>query len=63
METDLLGYVRGNLERSKGRWKEISGATGVPYDTIAKIFQRQIKDPKISKLQVLANYFREQVSN
>jgi len=58
METDILDYVLSQLEQSKGRWPAIASATGVPYDTITKIFQRQIEDPKVSKVQTLANFFR-----
>ncbi len=60
METDILDYVLVKLEQSKGRWPAIAADTGVPYDTITKIAQRQIEDPKVSKLQTLANYFRAQ---
>jgi hypothetical protein len=59
VETDILGYVRGELEKNRGTWPTIADETGVPYDTITKIAQRQIVDPKVSKVQILANYFRE----
>ena len=59
MQPDLLDYVRQNLEKCKGTWPAISRKTGVPYDTITKIVQGQIKDPKVSKVQRLANHFRE----
>lgn len=59
-ETNLHEYVIAQLAACKGEgeWKAIEAATGVSYHTIAKIFQRQIVDPKVSKLQTLANYFR-----
>lgn len=58
VETDILLYVRQQLEERKGTWPTIAEETGIPYDTITKIAQRQIEDPKVSKVQVLANYFR-----
>ena len=60
METDLLKYVLAGLERTRGTWREVSRGSGVPYDTITKIAQRQIEDPKVSKVQRLADYFRSQ---
>lgn len=58
METNLLEYVLRKLEESRGTWPDIAEKTGVPYDTITKIAQRKIEDPKVSKLQTLADYFR-----
>lgn len=58
METDLLGYVLAQLESHRGEWPKIAEESGVPYDTICKVVQRQIEDPKVSKIQRLANYFR-----
>lgn len=58
MESDILAYVLGQLEATRGQWPTIAAESGVPYDTITKIAQRQIEDPKVSKLQRLANYFR-----
>lgn len=58
METDLLDYVLAQLEATRGQWPTIAKEADVPYDTITKIAQRQIEDPKVSKLQKLANYFR-----
>lgn len=55
---DIHKYVLGQLELTKGTWRAIADESGVPYDTITKIAQRQIEDPKVSKLQKLANYFR-----
>jgi len=60
MHSDLLEFVRRRLESSKGTWPAIAEATGVPYDTITKIAQGTIEDPGVSKVQKLANYFRQQ---
>jgi hypothetical protein len=58
METDILDYVLQKLEETRGDWPAIARESGVPYDTITKIAQRQIEDPKVGKLQRLANFFR-----
>lgn len=58
METDILDYVLRKLDETRGEWPSIARASGVPYDTITKIVQRQIADPKVSKVQRLANFFR-----
>lgn len=57
---DLLAYVLAQLNARRGRWPTIAIESGVPYDTITKIAQRQIEDPGVSKVQRLANYFRSQ---
>ena len=62
MHVNLLEFVRARLESSKGKWPAIAEATGVPYDTITKIAQGTIEDPGVSKVQKLANYFRERTA-
>lgn len=57
-EPDLHDYVLRKLNEAKGTWPTVAEGSGVPYDTITKIAQRQIGDPKVSKLQRLANYFK-----
>lgn len=46
-------YVRRRLEETRGRWKQISRDSGVPYFTIAKIVQRVSKNPRIDTLRAL----------
>lgn len=55
---DILPYVLAQLEAARGRWPAIAREADVPYDTITKIAQRQIEDPRVTKVQKLANYFR-----
>jgi hypothetical protein len=55
---DILAYVLAQLEASRGRWPTVAREAEVPYDTLTKIAQRQIEDPKVSKIQKLANYFK-----
>lgn len=60
-DMDLLKFVLAKLEKNRGRWPAIAEASGVPYDTITKIAQRQT-DPRVSTVQKLANYFREKTA-
>ena len=54
--TDLLSFVRVELERSRGDLNRIARATGVAYDTVLRIKNGE-GDPGYSKVQTLANYF------
>lgn len=60
MDQDLHQYVLSELDAAKGRWPEISAETGVPYQTMTKIAQRRIRNPGISHIQNLADYFKRQ---
>jgi hypothetical protein len=57
-EQSLYEYVLESLERSKGEWPEVAEGSGVSKRTIEKISSREIKDPGISHVEALANYFR-----
>jgi len=54
----LLEYVLRNLDENKGRHAEIATATGVPYSTLAKIYQGVTPNPGVQSIQALADYFR-----
>ena len=56
----LLDYVLIQLEDSKGQWREIADASGVPYDTLTKVAQRRNENPRVNTVQQLADYFRAQ---
>jgi predicted transcriptional regulator len=58
MKDDILPFVLSELEKRRNTWPVVARESGVPYSTIAKIAQGQIKDPKVGKVQRLANYFR-----
>ena len=53
----LLEYVLRNLEQNKGRHVEIANATGIPYSTLAKIYQGVTPNPGVQSIQALADYF------
>ncbi len=59
METDILAFVLQHLEATRGSWPTVADESGVSLDTIRKIAQRQTEDPKVGKVQKLANYFRD----
>lgn len=54
----LLDYVLRNLEEKKGLHREIADATGVPYSTLSKIYQRVTPNPGVQSIQALADYFK-----
>tara|TARA_R110001599_G_scaffold339851_1_gene559740 strand:- start:30496 stop:30705 length:210 start_codon:yes stop_codon:yes gene_type:complete len=58
-DQNLLEYVTSNLKAHVGSWPKIAEKTGVPYHTITKIASGKTKDPGISKIQSLVDYFRE----
>lgn len=55
---NLHDYVLAQLEAAKGRWPEVAAHSGVSRRTIEKIARSEIKDPGISHVQKLADYFR-----
>lgn len=53
----FLGAALTRLDRERGRLREISGQTGIPYSTLAKISARAVTDPRVSTVQALHDYF------
>jgi hypothetical protein len=58
MEPSLHDYVVEKLNGAKGRWPLVATQTGVSRRTIEKIASRLIKDPGITNMEKLAQYFR-----
>jgi predicted transcriptional regulator len=54
-QTDLLERVVSALEARKGDLQSVARATGVPYDTVLRIKNRE-NDPGYSKVAALAAY-------
>ncbi|NIF88077.1 Cro/Cl family transcriptional regulator [Burkholderia sp. Cy-637] len=54
---EWLTFVVDSLRASKGRWRQISADTGVPYDTLTKIALSRVSDPRVSNVQALHDYF------
>lgn len=62
MNDTIFEYVLAQLESSKGKWAAVAEGSGVSYRTLEKIARREIKDPGVSHVQKLADYFRAQSS-
>lgn len=58
METDLYQFVMRELQENKGQWPKIAKGSGVSHRTLSKIARREIKDPGISHIQALHDYFK-----
>ena len=58
MNESIHAYVLEKLQEYKGRWTEVSEATGMSKRTIEKIARREVEDPRVSNVEALANYFR-----
>lgn len=60
MSDSMHDFVVKRLQAAKGRWPLIAKKTRVPLRTIQKIASREIRDPGITHMQNLANFFAEQ---
>lgn len=58
MDTDILEFLKAELEAARGTWPEIAKATGVPYFTITNLIQGKVEDPRLSTVQPLVDYFQ-----
>ena len=54
-ETDLLARVVAELESRKGDLPKVARESGVPYDTVLRIKNRE-NDPGYSKVRALGDY-------
>ncbi|KKJ05649.1 hypothetical protein [Burkholderia gladioli] len=52
-----FAFVKRRLSETRGRWPDVARGSGVPISTIRKIGQGQIKDPAVSKIEALTEYF------
>lgn len=59
----MLEFVLESLEKSRGKWPDVSKGSGVPYHTLTKIAQRQIENPGVNHVQQLADYFTQQAQS
>lgn len=57
----IYEYVMEQLAAVSGEpaFEEVASGSGVPKSTVKKIKWRQIKDPGVSHIEALANYFQE----
>lgn len=54
-ETDLLERVVAELDARRGDLPKVSRESGIPYDTVLRIKNRE-NDPGYSKVRALAQY-------
>jgi hypothetical protein len=58
MSESIYQFVLDGLQETKGEWPAVSEATGISIRTIEKIARREVEDPGVSKIEILAAYFR-----
>jgi predicted transcriptional regulator len=56
-ETEFQFVKRCLTERSQSV-RAIAEESGVPYDTICKVLQAQVSNPRVQTIEKLAKYFR-----
>ena len=54
---DTLQSVKAELERRRGEWPALCEATGISYHWLTKLARGVIRDPGISKIDRLQQYF------
>lgn len=57
----IYEYVMEQLHAVSGEpaFEEVAAGSGVPKSTVKKIKWKQIKDPGVSHIEALANYFQQ----
>lgn len=58
----MLSIVLRHLDTAKGAWPVIARECGIPYQTLTKIALRIHRDPRVSTVQRLFDYFAERDS-
>jgi hypothetical protein len=53
MAMSIHDQVVEGLQRWKGRWEEVSQATGVPLRTLEKVARREYKSHRLSTMEPL----------
>lgn len=61
-KVEIYRYVMQKLEGVNGEaaFEKVAAGSGVPKSTVKKIKWKQIKDPGVSHIEALANFFREE---
>ena len=58
-DTPIYDYVMAQFRAKRIAQRKVADESGVPFSTVAKIAQGQIKEPSVHSIQKLANYFRK----
>lgn len=56
---DLYGFVMAQLRAKRVPQRKVAAESGVPFSTLTKIAQGQIKAPSVHHVQALHDYFRK----
>lgn len=59
---NILEVVVAKLQSRKGDWPRIAKETGIPYGTLAKIGGGFTRDPQISNIQKLLEWFESRAA-
>lgn len=57
--TPMYGYVMQQLRARRVPQRKVAAESGVPFSTLTKIAQGQIKAPSVHHVQALHDYFRK----
>lgn len=59
MDTPIYTYVMQQLKSRRVPQRTVARETGVPFSSLTKIAQGQIKAPNVHHVQALHDYFRK----
>jgi len=59
METSIYEFVLAELEKAKGHWPVVASSTGISRRTIEKIARKEVANPGVKNIEVLANFFKK----
>lgn len=54
----LYDFVMSHLDAKRISQRVVAEGSGVPFSTVCKIAQRQVKEPSVHTVQRLADFFR-----
>lgn len=57
--TPMYGYVMQQLRARRVPQRKVAAESGVPFSTLTKIAQGQIKAPSVHHVQALHDYFKK----
>lgn len=56
-KTPIYDFVMEQLRSRRVPQRKVAAESGVPFSTLTKIAQGQIKEPSVHSIQKLADYF------
>jgi transcriptional regulator with XRE-family HTH domain len=55
----MFDYVMAQLRAKRVPQRQVAVGSGVPFSTVTKIAQGQIKSPRVHQVQALHDYFKK----